>query len=95
MAKRAAAERATEPITLVEQVAGACGLLSAIGILVWQWHTIRAWIATLGGTWQSGSYAAYTVVASRVQQSSLLVMISAGAFLVVLGFAAYLIWADE
>jgi hypothetical protein len=95
MAKRAAAERATEPITLVEQVAGACGLLSAIGILIWQWHAIRAWIATLGGMWQSGSYAAYAVVASRVQESSLLVMISAGAFLVVLGFAAYLIWADE
>jgi hypothetical protein len=95
MAKRAAAERATEPITLVEQIAGACGLLSAIGILIWQWHAIRTWIASLGGTWQSGSYAAYTVVASRVQESSLLVMVSAGAFLVVLGFAAYLIWADD
>jgi hypothetical protein len=95
MAKRAAAERATEPIMLVEQIAGACSLLSAIGILIWQWHAIRAWIAALGGTWQSGTYAAYTVVASRVQESSLLVMVSAGAFLVVLGFAAYLIWVDE
>ena len=95
MAKRAAAERATEPIRLAEQIAAACGLLSAVGILIWQWHTIRAWSAAVGGAWQSGSYAAYTVVASRVQESSLLVMISAGAFLVVLGFAAYLIWADE
>lgn len=95
MAKRAAAERATEPITLVEQIAGACGVLSLVGILIWQWHAIWAWVASLGGTWHSGSYAAYTLVASRVQESSVLVIISSGAFLVILGFAAYLIWAEE
>lgn len=95
MAKRAAAERATEPITLVEQIAGACGVASAIGLLFWQWHAIRAWVASLGGTWQSGSYAAYSLVASRVQESSMLVIVSAGAFLVILCFAAYLIWAEE
>jgi hypothetical protein len=95
MAKRAAAERATEPITLVEQIAGACGVLSVVGIFIWQWHAIRAFFSALGGTWQSGSYAAYTLVASRVQESSLLVLVSAGALVVVLGFAAYLIWAEE
>jgi len=95
MAKRAAAERATQPITLVEQLAGACAALSLIGVLIWQWHAIRGWLASLSGTWQSGGYAAYSHVASRVQESSMLVLVSVGAFLAFLAVAAYLIWAEE
>jgi hypothetical protein len=95
MAKRAAAERATQPITLVEQMAGACAALSLIGVLVWQWHSIRAWVASLGGTWHSGSFAAYAFVANRLQESSMLVIFSASAFLIFLAVAAYLIWAEE
>src|SRR5450755_2311228 len=49
LAKRAAAERVTQPITLVEQMAGACAVLSAVGLFVWQWHSIRAWFATFAG----------------------------------------------
>jgi hypothetical protein len=78
-----------------DYAAGACAALSLIGVLIWQWHAIRGWLATLGGTWQSGGYAAYSHVASRVQDSSMLVLVSAGAFVVFLAVAAYLIWAEE
>jgi hypothetical protein len=95
MAKRDAAERATQPITLVEQMAGAYAALSIIGVLIWQWHAIRAWVASFGGTWHMAVYPAHAMATSVVQESSKLLILSAGGFLVILGFAAYLIWAKE
>ena len=95
MAKRDAAERATQPITLVEQMAGACTVLSITGVLIWQWHAIRAWVVSFGGAWHMAAYPAHAMVTSVAQESSKLLMLSAGGFLVILGFAAYLIWAKE
>jgi hypothetical protein len=95
MAKRAAAERATQPITLVEQMAGACAALSVIGVLIWQWHAIRAWAASLGGTWRLAASPAHALVTSLLQESTKLLLLGAGGFLIILGFAAYLIWSEE
>jgi hypothetical protein len=95
MAKRAAAERATQPITLVEQMAAACAALSVIGVLIWQWHAIRAWFATVGGTWRLGSYSAQELIVNLWAKSNALLIVSACAFLVVLSLAAYLILAEE
>lgn len=95
LAKRDAAERATQPITLVEQMAGACAVLSVIGVLIWQWHPIRAWMASIGGTWHLAAYPAHALVTGLLQESSALLIGSASGLLVILGFAAYVIWAKE
>ncbi len=44
LARRAAAERATQPIALVERVACAWGLLSLLGVAVWRWPEIGVWV---------------------------------------------------
>ena len=43
-ARRAAEQRAAQPIALVERVAQAVGVLSAFGIGVWQWPRIAGWL---------------------------------------------------
>ena len=50
LAKREAADRATQPINFVERFAYAWAAVCAIGVCVWQWQAIRAWIASLGGS---------------------------------------------
>jgi hypothetical protein len=95
LAKRAAAERVTQPITLVEEMAGACAVLSVVGLLVWQWHSIRAWLAMFAGTRHLSSSSAQELVVNLWGKSNVLMIASAGAFLVVLSLAAYLIWAEE
>lgn len=50
LAKREAAERATQPINFVERFAYAWAAVCVIGVCVWQWQAIRAWIASLGGS---------------------------------------------
>ncbi len=94
-AKRAAAERATQPITLVEEMAYASVVLSLIGLCIWNWRAIRAWLSTFVGAWRidSGSLQAFAL--NLWANSNLLIIFSAAAFVVFLGFAAYLIWAEE
>jgi hypothetical protein len=43
-ARRAAEQRAAQPIALVERFAQAVGALSAFGIGVWQWPRIAGWL---------------------------------------------------
>ena len=43
-ARRAAEQRAAQPIALVERFAQAVGVLSAFGIGVWQWPRIAGWL---------------------------------------------------
>ena len=43
-ARRAAEQRAAEPIILVERAAYALGALAALGLGVWQWPRLAAWL---------------------------------------------------
>ena len=43
-ARRAAEQRAAEPMMLVERVAYALGALAALGLGVWQWPRIAGWL---------------------------------------------------
>jgi hypothetical protein len=43
-ARRAAEQRAAQPIALVERAAQALGALSAFGLGVWQWPRIASWL---------------------------------------------------
>jgi hypothetical protein len=47
-ARRAAQQRAAQPIALVERLAQAVGALSAFGIGVWQWPRIANWLGVGG-----------------------------------------------
>jgi hypothetical protein len=59
-ARRAAEQRAAQPIALVERFAQAVGALSAFGIGVWQWPRIAGWLggAKLAARAPAGSPAA-------------------------------------
>jgi hypothetical protein len=57
LSKRAAAERATKPISFVEHFAYACGIFAAVAVCVWQWSAIRAWFGSMGRGVHRGSAA--------------------------------------
>jgi hypothetical protein len=45
--KRAAGEKATQPINLVEWLAYGWAIICAVGVCVWQRHAIREWLASI------------------------------------------------
>ncbi len=117
-ARRAAEQRAAQPIALVERVAQAVGALSAFGIAVWQWPRIAGWLggAKLAARAPGSSTAAKAAAGaagsadavgdwthpflqglSQVfsQPSGYLVLVSAAACLMVIAFAAYVVWREE
>lgn len=94
-AKRMAAERATQPITLIEQVTYACIALSSIGLCIWNWHAIRAWFATFGVSSRLTSFSIQAFIASLWDKAGVLTLVSCGAFLIFLSFIVYLLWAEE
>src|SRR5271155_5167310 len=92
VARRTAAERATQPISFVERFAYASGIFCFIGVCVWQWEAIRAWFASIksvsGGvrpatsTWHfdfhtvQGSIVSWAEKAGSLQKSSLTIVLS-------------------
>lgn len=94
-AKREAGERATQPITLIERVTYACIALSAIGLCLWNWHSIYAWFASLGSAAHVANFSIEQFIAAAWDKAGLLMLISCGGFVIILSFIAYLIWADE
>jgi len=116
-ARRAAEQRAAQPIALVERAAQALGALSAFGLGVWQWPRIAGWLrsakvlahvptssVTAGGSAGAGASAtaggwihALSQALSQVfsQPSGHLLLVSAGACLTLIAFAAYVVWREE
>lgn len=94
-ARRAAAQRATQPITLVEHLACACAALSLAGLCIWQWRSIRAWFASGRVAWHLGGYSVQSFFLSVWEKSDALLIFSAAAILIFLSFMAVLIWADD
>jgi len=111
VAKRTAAERATQPISFVERFAYACGILCFIGVCVWQWAAIRAWSAPIksasgslrppASTWHLDFHNVASLIASwaekagSLQGSSLTMVLSVGVLLIFVAFAAYFVRSEE
>lgn len=104
-ARRAAEERAAQPIVLMERVAQGLGGLAAFGLAVWQWPRIADWLglvkglsrlpagSTIAGDWMHG--LSQVLGQSFSQPSGYLMLIGAGAFVTLMGFAAYVVWREE
>jgi len=112
-ARRAAEQRAAQPIALVERAAQALGALSAFGLGVWQWPRIAGWlrgakvlarVPTISAAANASSGAAAGDWTHRLvqtlgqvfsQPSGYLLLVSAGACLTLIAFAAYVVWREE
>ncbi len=102
LARRAAAERAIEPIAMVEKVACACGVLSLLGTGIWQWPQIHGWLKRLidlrrwSDFWGPNDHWARDFLLSLWSQpSNYLLMMSVGGFLAFMVFVLYTVWAEE
>jgi hypothetical protein len=94
-AKREAAERIVEPITIVERVAYVFAALSIAGLIFWNWSSIRAWLSPVGGAWKLTSLSAQSYLLALWEKSGFLMVVGAGALVLFLSLIAYLIWAEE
>jgi len=56
-ARREAAERAAQPIAIVEGLAWVCGVVCLLGTAIWQRRWIEEWVGWLAQTTQSGHFA--------------------------------------
>jgi hypothetical protein len=61
LSKRAAGERATQPIRFVEHFSYACGIAVFIGVCVWQWAAIRGWLVSL---WPGSTSTVHTAASA-------------------------------
>lgn len=102
-ARRAAERRATQPIAWAERLAQFLGVITVIGLGLWQWPRIAGWF---GGTKELARVPASGIVEwSRHffemlgrgfgQSPIYLVLVSAGTFLTLVAFAAYAVWREE
>jgi len=106
-ARRAAERRAAEPMVLVERAACALGTLAALGLGVWQWPRIAAWLhraPTLAPTLRFAAMPDYSLRGEWLrrlaqvwtsQPPAFLLAASAAAFLTLMVFAAYVVWRED
>lgn len=106
-ARRAAEQRAAEPMVLVERLAYAAGALAALGLGVWQWPRIAGWLhraqtlaslphfAPLPEYSSRGGWLHRLAPAWPGQIPAFLLAASAAAFLAFMVFAAYVVWRED
>ena len=106
-ARRAAEQRAAEPMVLVERAAYALGALATLGLGVWQWPRLAGWLhwaqspASLPrfAAWpeysSSGDWLHRFAQAWPGQTPVFLLAASAVAFLSLMVFAAYVMWRED
>ena len=104
-ARRAAEERAAQPIAWVERMAQFFGVLALVGVGVWQWPRLVAWLSgskrpnrvpdvSAGiGDWAQQVFQ--SLARGFGQSPGYLLLVSAGVFLALLAFAAYVVWREE
>lgn len=94
-ARRADAQRATQPITLAARLAFACAALSLAGLCFWQWRSIRACFVFGRVAWYLGRDSVQSFFVSVWEKSDALLIFGAATLLIFLSFVAVLIWADD
>jgi hypothetical protein len=95
LAKRAAAERAAQPLALAERFACACATLALFGMAIWQRRLILNWVDRLSNFWTwNGASLRDFYLGLWNQQPSFLIL-TASTLLLFVAFFAYLVWAEE
>jgi hypothetical protein len=104
-ARRAAEERAAQPIAWAERMGQVFGALALLGLGLWQWPRILGW---LGGSkslmripeyspgiaeWAREFFRSFAQGFGR--SPGYLLLVSAGVFLTLVAFAAYAVWREE
>lgn len=90
-ARRAAAEKATQPIAVVEKLACAGGGLALIVVLAVVWPSIRGWAELVFSNWAMGSQAAPIVAIGLAS----MVVFGAVSVLLAVGLGLYFAWSDR
>jgi len=105
--RRAAEQRAAEPIVLVERVAYALGALGALGLGVWEWPQIANWlhrvqppvplprITAMPDYPSTADWLHWFTRDWPAQTPFFLLAASAAAFLTLMIVAAYVVWREE
>lgn len=92
-AKREATVRAAEPIRIVERAAGIFGIISLVALAVWRWDLVTDWLAWVADLPRSDAFRAgplwNTGFFSAAQSFSLLIVLSAGACLLLASVVLY------
>jgi hypothetical protein len=111
LSKRAAAERATRPISFVEHLAYACGVFIFVVVCALQWGTIRGWFDSIrSGSAVRGAPAtalhfdfygwemAFVRAikdVSTFQRANLMLVLSVGVLSIFVALAVYLTRSEE
>ena len=89
-AKRAAAERATRPIVILEKISYAVGAVGIAVLLVWFWPQIANWAGMFKLVWAQSSSLGMPLL-----QPSAYLLAGGGTLLFVFFFFLYAVWAEE
>ena len=104
-ARRAAEERATQPIAWVERMVQVFGALALIGLGFWQWPRVLGWLGGSKGLmrlpeppagiadWAREFFRSFAQGLGR--SPGYLLLVSAGVFLTLVVFTAYAVWREE
>jgi len=93
-ARRAAAERASEPIAIVESVAAVCGVLSLLGLAIWQWSRVASWWKWLRALpFETSLWAADT--SPHLWTANLALLMGFFLSLALVSFVLYLVFAEK
>lgn len=90
-ARRAAAERAVQPIAMFETVACAVGGLTLIAILAFFWPRVQAWADLAMSNWAVGSQTAPVVAVGLLSMC----VVGAVSVLFAVGVGIYFAWSDR
>lgn len=94
-AKREAAERATQPISIVEKFFCGCVALSAIALSIWQWNSIAGWFGSVLNGLEAGNYSIPWFLGGLWEKSSPMVIVGATVLLALFTFVGYLVSTEE
>jgi hypothetical protein len=105
-ARRAAEQRAAEPVVFVERAAYALGALAAVALGVWQWPRVARWLhratspslphlPVMPDYSASGDWLHHFSQAWTTQTPSVLLAACAAAFLTLMVLTAYLAWRED
>ena len=88
-AKRAAAERATRPIVILEKISYAVGAVGIAVLLVWFWPQIANWTGMFKLVWAQAASLGMPL------QPSTYLLAGGGLILFAFVFFLYAVWAEE
>ena len=102
LAKREAVERAAQPIAMVGWASCALGVLSLVGVAIWQRSRLASWVARwpdpwrLADRWPINGFSLRDFLAGLWSQTpNTILIVSVSACLLLAAFVVYVVWAEE